>query len=205
MADTASGPYKEALDELKKVVQKIRENQCEGETVTFSAKEHPQIKITIDLTDTKVASGAFIKCGNGSAAVSENGTIEVTGPGLHGKKVQITQLTSGDISSLQLDLGAAVMVNPVKPEPEKHHKHHPKEGDDDTTADDDDTTADDDDGHIGKQPGAAGEGATGVTAANANHDMKPGIADTSVDIGGGGTPTATRGIGPGTISPGSGH
>lgn len=70
--------YPEAIENFRNFVERIREAQLLG--ISFDIKTSHGITVRIDMSKTKIQSGAYSKCGNASHSVNELGEITILRP-----------------------------------------------------------------------------------------------------------------------------
>lgn len=122
--------YPQTLKRFLDFVKKVRDNT--GKIMEFKTADG--LKITLDMSETKIVSGSYTKCGNASHAVNEGGkiTIErtpekiVRKPQVMGKMSTINTINEAELSKRFVSVGAFAGFTSTKAEEEKvRGKHSP--------------------------------------------------------------------------------
>ncbi len=74
---TKTSQYAAEMNRFRGFVEEVRKHQMDK--TPYVIKTHDGLTITLDMSDTKVHSGAYTKCGNASHSVNELGSIKIEG------------------------------------------------------------------------------------------------------------------------------
>lgn len=125
----------ESMNRFRKFVERVRESQLNGRPLEITTSQG--LTIILNMSETKIRSGAYSKCGNISHSVNELGSITIMKPrktatGLLDvtNEVVDVELTKKFVS---FGLAAGFSSSPVKPKivgkrPEKGPSELPREG-----------------------------------------------------------------------------
>ncbi len=83
MTEIAKNPTKisefpDAMKRFRELIKRIRQSQLEGKPFTIETTKG--LTVVLDMTNTKIETGAYTKCGNPSYSLREQGTIKVLKP-----------------------------------------------------------------------------------------------------------------------------